>query len=30
MDNGPGNGSIDIYWLSAEIISELKRRTLTE
>lgn len=28
--NGPGNGSIDIYWVSAEIISELKRRTLTE
>jgi hypothetical protein len=27
---GPGNGSIDIFWVSAEIIDELKRRTLME
>jgi hypothetical protein len=28
--NGPGNGSIDIYWVSAKIIDELRRLTPTE
>jgi hypothetical protein len=28
--NGPGNGSIDIFWVSADVIYELKRKTLGE
>jgi hypothetical protein len=28
--DGPGNGSIDIYWVSAKIIDELRRLTPTE